>query len=104
MALLIVAGLFALIALSRTGIRFFWTPLERPAPVLRVVEYLPIALLVALCVALTLHAEAVMQYTRATAAALYQPQHYMDAVLSAQPLLTPTNIERLSSPVQGAAR
>jgi multicomponent K+:H+ antiporter subunit D len=104
MALLIVAGLFALIALSRTGIRFFWTPLERPAPVLRVVEYLPIAALVALCVALTLQAEAVMQYTRATAAALYQPQHYMDAVLSARPLPTPTNIERLSPPSQGAAR
>lgn len=104
MALLIVAGLFALIALSRTGIRFFWTPLERPAPVLHVVEYLPIALLVALCVALTLQAEAVMQYTRATAAALYQPQHYMNAVLSARPLLTPTNIERLSPPAQGTAR
>lgn len=104
MAILIVAGLFALIALSRTGIRFFWTPLERPAPVLHVVEYLPIALLVALCVALTLQAEAVMQYTRATAAALYQPQHYMNAVLSARPLLTPTNIERLSPPAQGTAR
>ena len=104
MALLIVAGLFALIALSRTGIRFFWTPLERPAPVLRVVEYLPIALLVALCVALTLHAEAVMQYTRATAAALYQPEHYMDAVLSAKPLPTPTNYERLGTPAPGAAR
>ena len=104
MALLIVAGLFALIALSRTGIRFFWTPLERPAPVLHVVEYLPIALLVALCVALTLQAEAVMQYTRATAAALYQPQHYMNAVLSARPLLTPTNIERLTPPAQGTAR
>ncbi len=97
MGFVIVSGLFALVALSRAGIRFFWAPLDRPAPVLRVIEYLPIALLVALCVLFTVRAEAVMRYTTATAAALYQPRHYIDAVLSTRPLPSPTNADRLGA-------
>ncbi|MFZ6750914.1 monovalent cation/H+ antiporter subunit D [Undibacterium sp. Ren11W] len=95
LSLLIISGLFALIALSRTGMRFFWTPLGRSAPVLRVVEFAPIMLLVAVCVSMTIHAEALIQYARATAALLYQPQAYITAVLSTQPVPTKTNAERL---------
>ncbi|KRC01145.1 cation:proton antiporter [Hydrogenophaga sp. Root209] len=104
MACIIVSGLLALLALSRTGIRFFWAPVDRPPPVLRVVEYLPIALLIALCVVFTVRAEAVMRYTSATAAALYQPRLYIDAVMSSRPLPTPTNADRLGLPVPGVAR
>ncbi len=104
MGLVIVSGLFALLALSRAGIRFFWAPVDRPAPVLRVVEFLPIALLVALCVLFTVRAEAVLRYTTATAAALYHPRGYIDAVFTARPLVTPTNAERLGVPPPGISR
>jgi multicomponent K+:H+ antiporter subunit D len=77
---------------------------DRPAPVLRVVEYLPIALLIALCVLFTVRAEAVMRYTSATAAALYQPRLYIDAVMNSRPLPTPTNADRLGVPVPGGVR
>jgi multicomponent K+:H+ antiporter subunit D len=104
MALLILSGLLALVALSRAGIRFFWAPVDRPAPVLRVVEFVPIALLVGLCVIFTVRAEAVMRYTSATAAALYHPRGYIDAVFAARPLVTPTNAERLGVPPPGISR
>lgn len=101
LSLLIISGLFALIALSRTGMRFFWTPLGRGAPVLRVAEFAPIMLLLAVCVSMTIHAEALTQYARATAALLYQPQAYIAAVLSTQPVPTKTNAERLlAAPVE----
>ena len=104
MGAIIISGLLALLALTRTGMRFFWTPVDRPAPVLRVVEYLPIALLIGLCVLFTVRAEVVMRYTRATSAALYHPRLYIDAVMGARPLPTPTNADRLGVPVPGGVR
>ena len=53
---------------------------------------------------MTVRAEAVMRYTRATAAALYEPRLYIDAVMSARPVPTPTNADRLGVPVPGGAR
>jgi multicomponent K+:H+ antiporter subunit D len=38
-----------------------------------------------------------MQYAGDTASALYQPQGYIDAVLSARPRPTATNAERLKA-------
>jgi len=98
LGLLITSGLFALIALSRTGIRFFWTPLDRKAPMLSTVEYLPIAVLIGLCAFFTVRAEPLMQYAQRTAQALYEPHGYIRAVLSAQPLPTATNVDRLGLP------
>lgn len=98
MVMLFVSGLFALVALTRIGIRFFWMTSERPAPLLRSIEYLPIALLIGFSVLLTVRAEVVMKYAQQTAAALYAPQAYIDAVLSAQPQWTRTNASRLSAP------
>ena len=96
--LIIVSGLFAMVALSRTGIRFFWAPMERGAHLLRVAEFVPIAVLIALCVLFTVRGEAVMRYTSATASSLYHPAGYVDAVFSARPLPTATNAERLGVP------
>lgn len=93
--LLMGAGLLALIALSRTGMRFFWAPVDRSPPQLRLLEYMPIAVLVALCVGLALHAEGLLSYARDTAQLLYRPQGYIEAVLSTRPVATPTNAERL---------
>jgi len=93
--LIVLSGLCALVALSRVGIRFFWTPVDREAPLLRVVEFVPIAVLVGVCVFISVRAEPVMRYAAATADALYCPAGYIDAVLSARPRPTPTNAERL---------
>ena len=54
MALLIVSGFFTLIALSRTGIRHFWTQPHATMPSLPALEVLPVAALLAACLALTL--------------------------------------------------
>jgi multicomponent K+:H+ antiporter subunit D len=99
MVLVITSGLFALVALSRTGIRFFWAPMERGGHMLRVAEYVPIAVLIGLCVLFTVRGEAVMRYAAATASSLYHPRGYIDAVFSARPLPTATNAERLGVPV-----
>ncbi len=80
--LLIGSGLFAAMALMRVGIRHFW--IERSAPRLRLIEGLPIALLLGAVLALVLHAETLLGYARATAEALHEPSHYIGAVMNAR--------------------
>ncbi len=82
--LLIGSGLFALVALTRAGIRLFWASHERAAPRLRVVEALPIFGLLVACTALTVQAESALAFTRGAAAMLNEPRAYVQAVLSAQ--------------------
>jgi multicomponent K+:H+ antiporter subunit D len=90
LALLIGSGLFAMIGLSRSGVRYFWSyPEGRPPPKLRVVECLPIALILAACVAITIRAEPVMRYMDATAEALYAPSDYIASVLATRPVPSP---------------
>ncbi len=88
--LMIATGLLALIALTRVGIRHFWSTHVRVAPQLRVLEGLSIAVLLALCVALTVMAGPLMQFTQATADALHSPGTYIRAVMQAQPIPGPT--------------
>ncbi len=85
-ALLIVSGLFGAIALMRVGMRHFWTAQDRPAPRLRVIETLPIAVLLATSMTLVLQAEAGLAYTRAAADSLHTPRLYIDAVMGARPV------------------
>ncbi len=92
-AMLIATGLMALLALTRTGMRHFWTTHDRPAPQLRVLEGIPIALLLACCVGLTLQAGRMMDFTQATANALHAPGGYIDAVMSARPKPGPVTPE-----------
>jgi multicomponent K+:H+ antiporter subunit D len=87
--LMIGTGLIGLIALTRVGIRHFWASHDRPAPQLRVLEGLPIALLLIACIVLTFKASAVMSFTQATANALHAPDTYVRAVMSAQPVPSP---------------
>ncbi|MEO7952480.1 MAG: monovalent cation/H+ antiporter subunit D, partial [Polaromonas sp.] len=89
LALLIGSGLLALMALTRAGILHFWATYDRAAPQLRVMEGLPIALLLGACVALTLQAGPVMRYMQATAETLHTPARYVQAVMSAQPVTRP---------------
>ena len=88
-ALLILSGLASLIAFARLGIQRFWTPEERPSPLLRRYECVPIFLLLGLSIALTFKAEALMRYTQATAESLNNPEHYVMAVLATRPVPSP---------------
>ncbi|EJM06761.1 formate hydrogenlyase subunit 3/multisubunit Na+/H+ antiporter, MnhD subunit [Pseudomonas sp. GM102] len=81
LALLILSGLASLIAFSRLGIQRFWTPQERPSPLLRRLECVPIVVLLGLSIALTFKAEPLLRYTQAAAVALNNPQQYVMAVL-----------------------
>ncbi|PWL18974.1 monovalent cation/H+ antiporter subunit D [Falsochrobactrum shanghaiense] len=81
--LILLSGLSALIAMTRTGIRTFWASLEGNVPRVLVREAVPIAGLLALCLALTVAAGPAMQYMDATARALHSPDDYIDSVLSA---------------------
>ena len=89
-ALLIFSGLAALLSFARIGIQRFWTPHERPAPLLRRYECLPIAMLLGLCMVLTFKAQALLQYTQDTAAALHDPRQYVLSVMGTKVLPGPT--------------
>lgn len=91
-AIVIGSGLLSLIALSRTGIRFFWTPVDRGTPIARSAEYLPIAMLVILCLWLAVRADVAFSYTRATAELVHAPRQYIEAVLAARPVPAPSAV------------
>ncbi|MFJ5282530.1 monovalent cation/H+ antiporter subunit D [Pseudomonas sp. NPDC088429] len=89
LALLILSGLGSLMAFSRLGIQRFWTPEERPSPLLRKLECAPIFLLLGLSIVLTFKAEPLMRFTQATADALNNPQQYVMAVLGTRAVPSP---------------
>lgn len=78
---LLATGLAGLIALTRMGIRLFWTVTERTTPRLRVIEAGPVAFLVLLTVALTAMAGPVMSFLESAAGTLHDPDMYIEAVL-----------------------
>jgi multicomponent K+:H+ antiporter subunit D len=90
LVLLIVSGLASLIAFSRLGIQRFWTPAERPSPLLRRLECVPIFALLGLSIALTFKADPLLRYTQAAADALYNPQQYVMAVLDTRVVPNPS--------------
>lgn len=91
--LLIMSGLSALIAMSRAGIRAFWAPVDAVVPRVLLVEILPVGLLLAATVALTLQAGPVMRFMEATAEGLHQPQAYVGTVME-QPRATGREVAR----------
>lgn len=88
--LVLLSGLFATISLSRAGIRHFWSNDGGSPTRLEVVEGASIIALILSCACLTMFAEPVMRFTRATAQALHSPAAYVDAVLSTRPVPGPT--------------
>ena len=96
--LLILSGLASLIAFGRIGIQRFWKPEERPLPVLRRFECLPIAILLALCIGLSLRAEPLLRYTQDAAAQLSAPENYIHAVMSTRPIPGPTSLDAQALP------
>jgi len=83
LALLTASGLTSVIAMGRAGVRIFWAAEERIVPRVRVIEMAPVAMLLALCFALTAAAGPPMRYLGAAAQALHAPQTYIDSVLTA---------------------
>lgn len=80
-ALVILSGLFTLIAGVRAGIRLFWGPVERSVPRISVREMVPVAALLLVCVTLTIQAGPVMRYLSDAAQDLHGPAPYLDSVL-----------------------
>ncbi|GAA0596227.1 monovalent cation/H+ antiporter subunit D [Craurococcus roseus] len=80
---LILSGLATVVAMTRAGIDAFWASPAREAPRVRVLEIAPVALLLALCVSLTVLAGPAMGYMQAAARSLHAPQGYIAGVLPA---------------------
>jgi multicomponent K+:H+ antiporter subunit D len=89
-ATLLATGLAGVIALTRIGMRLFWSSTGRTTPRLRIIEAGPVAFLVLLCIALTASAAPVMVFLESTAKALRTPHTYVRAVLSEPTFQAPT--------------
>jgi multicomponent K+:H+ antiporter subunit D len=86
LGLMLVSGLLTTIALSRAGMRHFWTTHAEAPPRLRLIECLPIAALIFVCALCVLRAGPVLHYARAAADDLHQPSGYIDAIMTARPV------------------
>ena len=80
--LLLLGGFAGLLALSRIGMRLFWSVTGRVTPRLRLIEAGPVAFLILSCVALTAAAGYVMTYVDSAAHMLNEPRTYIRAVLT----------------------
>jgi len=80
--LLLTGGFAGLLALSRIGMRLFWSVTGRVTPRLRLIEAGPVAFLILSCVALTAAAGHVMTYVDSAAHMLNEPRTYIRAVLT----------------------
>ncbi|MDP2450218.1 MAG: monovalent cation/H+ antiporter subunit D [Polaromonas sp.] len=89
LALLLLSGFLTLVALSRAGIRYFWTQPVSSMPALRALEVLPVAALLAASVALSVEAGPVMQHANAMAQNLFRPAAYRKAVMGARQVPNP---------------
>jgi multicomponent K+:H+ antiporter subunit D len=83
-ALVLVSGFAGVVALTRAGIRLFWTVTARTTPRLRVLEAAPVAFLVVLSIVLGTAASPIMRYLDHAATSLHEPQDYIRTVLGAR--------------------
>ncbi len=81
--LVILSGLAALISMTRAGIRTFWGSLEGAVPRVLVVELVPVMMLLALTLVLTVQAGPAITYMDTTIRTLANPSLYVDAVRGA---------------------
>ena len=91
-ALLILSGLFALIAMCRAGLQALWTPEDREVPRVMLLEIAPILGLLLVCVGLTIWAGPVLAYMEAAARSLHNPASYVSDV-QATPHIKPFSAE-----------
>jgi multicomponent K+:H+ antiporter subunit D len=81
-AAIVLSGLASVVALSRIGMRLFWSIAERSTPRLRLLEAMPVAATILLCAGLTLAADPVTRYLDEAARSLHKPDVYIRTVLS----------------------
>jgi multicomponent K+:H+ antiporter subunit D len=81
LAALTLSGIVSIIALGRAGVGIFWASEERTVPRVRVIEMAPVAMLLALCFALTAGAGPAMRYLQDAAQSLHAPRAYIESVL-----------------------
>jgi multicomponent K+:H+ antiporter subunit D len=86
-ALMVVGGLAAIIALMRLGVRTFWAAGAVTPPRLQASEALPVTALVLLCVLLTVQAGTVFDYLGRTVDGLARNADYSARVLGEPPVL-----------------
>ena len=89
MALLIIGGFLTLLALCRAAIRHFWNQPHANLPSLPALEVVPVALLLAASIGVTVGAGPVMQHAQATADALRSSLVYRHAVADARQVPSP---------------
>jgi multicomponent K+:H+ antiporter subunit D len=77
----VLSGLAALIALARAGVRIFWADSARMAPRVRLIEILPVAGLITLCLALTVFAGPAMHFVHEAGKSMYPAEAYIREVL-----------------------
>ncbi|HSV19324.1 MAG TPA: monovalent cation/H+ antiporter subunit D [Casimicrobiaceae bacterium] len=82
LGLLVGSGFITVIAMGRTGVQRFWASSDASVPRVRLVEFAPVVLLLALCAALTLQAGPSMRYLDQAAQDLYAPGRYLGQVLN----------------------
>ncbi|MCA0256214.1 MAG: monovalent cation/H+ antiporter subunit D [Proteobacteria bacterium] len=82
--LIILSGLCALIAMTRTGMRTFWASIEGTVPRVLVIEVAPVLILLTMTLALTAGAGPVMRYMDDTITMLSDPRNYINAVFEAR--------------------
>ncbi len=88
-ALMLLAGLAAIIALMRLGVRTFWASGAVTPPRLQLSEALPVGALVALCMVLTLQAGTVFDYLSRTVDGLARSDPASERVLGEPPVARP---------------
>jgi multicomponent K+:H+ antiporter subunit D len=94
-ALIVLSGLAAIIATARTGITTFWSPIDDTIPRIRVIEVVPVAALLSICLALTVVGDPALRFLTATARSLVQPLDYKTRVMKpAQPAELPPEAPR----------
>ena len=81
-AAVLLSGLAGIIALTRTGIRLFWSTEDTVTPRLRLSEAGSVGILLLACIGLTIWAGPVMTFLEDTALLLDRPQSYIEAVMS----------------------
>ena len=79
--LVMLSGLASVIALGRAGVGIFWADSGRIAPRVRLIEILPVAGLISVCLLLTIFAGPVMNYLHEAGEALHPPNAYIREVL-----------------------
>jgi multicomponent K+:H+ antiporter subunit D len=90
---ILLSGFASVFAMTRIGMRLFWSTVGRRTPRLRVLEAIPVASLVLLTVGISAASGRVMTYFEAAAASLHDPQAYIRAVLAPRDEIEPEVLE-----------